>query len=251
MQSVERIIKILDSFSIKTPVLSLEELKASSGLPKATVYRIAEALCEQHILEKDSNTRLYKIGIKLFELGSLYLSSMNLKDVAFAEMERLHVLTGETVHMGMLEGTEVISIEGLESTHSLHTSLFIGKRAPLHCTAIGKALLAFLPEVEREKIIDSLQLTPFTSKTITEKAELREELSRIRATGIAVDVGEHDEGIVCVGATIQDGTGNVVASISISGPEFRMLNTTLEQYSSLLLDTVARLSSKLGYRPRE
>lgn len=133
MQSVERIVKIISSFNLSESRLSLDDLTKKSGLPKATVYRIAEALCEEHILEKDRSTSSYRIGIRLFELGSQYLSSMRLKDVAFAEMEELHQQTGETIHMGILDGTEVVSIEGFESVKSLHTKLFIGKRAPLYC----------------------------------------------------------------------------------------------------------------------
>lgn len=247
MQSVERIVKIVSSFSLEESRLSLDDLTKKSGLPKATVYRIAEALCEEHVLEKDSLTSTYRIGIKLFELGSLYLSSMRLKDVAFAEMEKLHFQTGETIHMGILDGTEVVSIEGFESFKSLHTKLYIGKRAPLYCTAVGKAILAFLPEADREGLIDTLDLIPQTSKTITDKAKLREELERIRSRGTAFDKGENEDGIACVGAPIFDSSGVVVASISISGPIFRMEEEVMKKYSDLLKKVVSRISSALGH----
>lgn len=248
MQSVERIVKIISSFNLSESRLSLDDLTKKSGLPKATVYRIAEALCEEHILEKDRSTSSYRIGIRLFELGSQYLSSMRLKDVAFAEMEELNQQTGETIHMGILDGTEVVSIEGFESVKSLHTKLFIGKRAPLYCTAVGKAILAFLPESERERLVNLLQLVRRTSKTIIDKDALREELANIRSRGTAIDSGENEDGVVCVGAPIFDSSKEVVASISISGPAFRMGEEIIERYSKLLREVVSRISFALGYR---
>jgi DNA-binding IclR family transcriptional regulator len=247
MQSIERVVKILSSFSLDKARLSLDDLTKKSGLPKATVYRIAEALCREHMLEKDSLTSTYRIGIKLFELGSLYLSSMRLKDAAFIEMERLHSRTGETIHMGILDGMEVVSIEGFESSKSLHTRLFIGRRAPIYCTAVGKAILAFLPDAVREEMVEALNLVPQTSKTITDKCALREELEGIRSRGTSFDRGENEEGVACVGAPIFDSSGDVVASISISGPIFRMGEKVMAEYSDLLKEVVERISSALGH----
>ncbi|PNE17920.1 transcriptional regulator, IclR family protein [Mesotoga sp. Brook.08.YT.4.2.5.1] len=251
MQSVERIVRIVNSFSLEKSKLSLDDLTKKSGLPKATVYRIAEALCKEHMLEKDTLTSTYRIGIKLFELGSLYLSSMRLKDVAFTEMEKLHLKTGETIHMGILDGNEVVSIEGFESSRSLHTKLLIGKRAPLYCTAVGKAILAFLPDADREEMIEALDLVPQTSRTITDKNTLREELETIRLRGTAFDKGENEEGVACVGAPVFDSSGEVVASISISGPIFRMGEKMMFEYSNLLKEVVERISATQGYRSQE
>lgn len=251
MQSVERIVRIIGSFSLTEPRLGLDDLTKKSGLPKATVYRIAEALCEEHVLEKDGVTSTYRIGIKLFELGSLYLSSMRIKDIAFGEMEKLHLETGETIHMGILDGNEVVSIEGFESSRSLHTKLFIGKRAPLYCTAVGKAILAFLPDRDREKLLESLELVPHTSKTITDRDSLRDELEKIRSRGMAFDRGENEDGVVCVGAPIFGSSREVVASISISGPVFRMGEEVLTRYSRMLKEVVERISATQGYRSQE
>ncbi|MGC9384296.1 MAG: IclR family transcriptional regulator [Kosmotogaceae bacterium] len=246
MQGIERIIKILDSFSLDKPELTLKELTDKTGLPKPTVYRIAEALNRVNILSKDDNISKYRIGVKLFELGSLYLETLELRKLAFPEIEKLSKYTEESIHMGVLDGNEVTSIEGMGSTHNLQAKLWIGKRSPIYCTSIGKAILAFLPDKEQEEILSSIELKEYTKNTITNKKELRKELESIKRQGFAVDDEEHDEGIMCIGAPIFNNKGEVVASISISGPKIRMKEQKLEKYKKLLMDSVKRISDKLG-----
>jgi DNA-binding IclR family transcriptional regulator len=246
VQGIERIIKILDSFSLDEPELTLKELTNKTGLPKPTVYRIAEALNELNILNKDENTTKYRIGVKLFELGSLYLETLEFRKLAFPEIEKLSKYTEESIHMGVLDGNEVTSIEGLGSTHNLQAKLWIGKRSPIYCTSIGKAILAFLPDKEQEEILSSVELKRYTKNTITDKKCLKRELESIRRQGFALDNEEHDEGIMCVGAPIFNNKGEAVASISISGPKIRMKEQKLEKYKKLLMDSVKRISYKLG-----
>lgn len=246
MQSVKRIIKILDSFSLDEPELTLNKLTKKTGLPKPTVYRISEALYDANILSKDGSTSKYRIGVKLFELGSLYLETLELRKLAFPEIEKLSKFTEESIHMGVLDGNEVTSIEGLGSTHNLQTKLWIGKRSPIYCTSIGKAILAFLPVEKRENILNSIELKKFTKNTISKKEELREELKKIREQGFALDNEEHDEGIMCIGAPIFNNKNHVVASISISGPKIRMTTERMEKYKKLLLESVKIISDKLG-----
>lgn len=246
MQGIERIIKILDSFSLDEPELTLKELTNKTGLPKPTVYRIAEALNKVNILSKDDNVSKYRIGVKLFELGSLYLETLELRKLAFPEIEKLSKYTEESIHMGVLDGNEVTSIEGLGSTHNLQAKLWIGKRSPIYCTSIGKAILAFLPKKEQEEILTTIEFKRYTKNTITDKKNLKKELESIRRQGFALDNEEHDEGIMCVGAPIFNNKGEVVASISISGPKIRMKEQKLEKYKKLLMDSVKRISDKLG-----
>ncbi|MFW6119856.1 MAG: IclR family transcriptional regulator [Petrotogales bacterium] len=246
MQSVKRIIRILDSFSLDEPELTLNKLTKKTGLPKPTVYRIAEALYDANILSKDGSTSKYRIGVKLFELGSLYLETLELRKLAFPEIEKLSKFTEESIHMGVLDGNEVTSIEGLGSTHNLQAKLWIGKRSPIYCTSIGKAILAFLPVEKRENILNSIELKRFTKNTISKKEKLREELEKIREQGFALDNEEHDEGIMCIGAPIFNNKGHVVASISISGPKIRMTTEKMEKYKKLLLESVKIISDKLG-----
>ncbi|WP_053001136.1 IclR family transcriptional regulator [Kosmotoga pacifica] len=247
MQSLERFISILESFSTEKPELSLGELVEKTNLPKPTVYRIAEAMVKYNILNKDRKTLRYKIGVRLFELGSIYLASMELRDLAFPYLDWLHQQTGESIHLGILDGNEVVSIEGLESAHSLRLKVWIGKRAPLHCTAIGKAILAFLPPDRQDRIISKISLNAFTKRTITTRGKLKTELQKIKEEGLAWDLGEHEEGIQCIGAPVFDRKGEVVASVSISGPAVRMTEQKIKEYIPLLLKATNDISKKLGY----
>ncbi|RKX42278.1 MAG: IclR family transcriptional regulator [Thermotogae bacterium] len=247
MQSLQRFITILECFTAEKPELSLGEIVRETGLPKPTVHRIAEAMVRYNILTKDTKTMRYKIGVKLFEMGSVYLASMELRDVAFPYLDWLQQQTKESIHLGILEEIEVISIEGLESTHSLRLKVWIGKRAPLYCTAIGKAILAFLPENEQDEIISRLSLRAFTKRTITSKELLRKELKKIRQEGLSYDRQEHEEGICCIGAPVFDRSGRVIASVSISGPAVRMTPNKVQRYKAFLIQAVKNISQRLGY----
>lgn len=246
MQSVKRIFKIIDCFSFEETQLSLDEITKRSELPKPTVYRICEALCKEHILNKDLSSLKYRVGIKLFELGSMFLQSLELRQIAFPEMEKLYEITGESIHMGIIEGNEVISIEGIESNKSLHIKLWIGKRSPIYCTSIGKAILAFYSDEEIKKILDNIKLKSFTENTITSKRKLIEELKSIKENHVALDYQEHEEGVICIGAPIFNKTNNVIASISISGPVIRMTEENINKYKDFILKAVNNITKKLS-----
>jgi len=246
MQTLIRAGKILSCFSLKKPRLSLVELTRETGLPKPTVYRICETLVKLGFLRKNSD-KTYTLGFRLLELGSIVLSSLEIRKVAMEEMERLQNITGESVHLGILDGTEVVSIEALESPLPLRTRVFIGKRASLYSSAIGKALLAFLPEEQKREIVEKLDLKPHTKNTITDRKELMKELGRIKRRGYSVDDMEDSEGVRCVGAPILNSEGVAIASISISGPATRITKDKIRKYSKLVIEASQRISKKLGY----
>jgi len=246
VQTLERAEKILNCFSLDKPLWGLSELSQRIGIPKPSVYRICEALVEIGFLRKNSD-KTYSLGFRLLELGSIVLSTLEIRKVAMEEIEKLQNLTGESVHLGILDGTEVVSIEALESSHSLRTRVYIGKRASLYCTAVGKALLAFLPKEQREEIIEKLDLKPHTKNTITNKDKLLIELEETRQRGYAVDNMEDEDGVKCVGAPILNSKGVAIASISISGPSMRITDEKIEGYSEIVKEAARNISRKLGY----
>ena len=246
MQTLKRAEKILECFSMEKPSLGLSELSEKTNIPKPSVYRICEALVRIGFLRKNLN-KTYSLGFRLLELGSIVLSTLEIRKIAMEEIERLQNLTGESVHLGILDGTEVVSIEGLEGSHSLRTHVYIGKRASLYCTAVGKALLAFLPEDQMNTIIKKLDLKPHTKNTITDKDELLKELERIRERGYSIDNMEDEEGVRCVGAPILNSKNVAIASISISGPASRLSDEKIEEYSKLVKEAAKNISRKLGY----
>ncbi|MCD6552351.1 IclR family transcriptional regulator [Thermotoga sp.] len=246
MQTLKRTAEILSCFSIKEPTLSLGEIAERTGIPKPTVYRICETLVKLGLLKKNLD-KTYSLGYKLLELGSIVLSTLEIRKVAIEVMEKLQSITGESVHLGILDGTHVLSIEALESPQPLRTKVYIGKRAALYSTAIGKALLAFLPEDQKRRILEKVILEPHTRNTITDKKKLIEELRKTQERGYSVDNMEDEEGVRCVGAPILNNKGFAIASISVSGPASRITEGKIKEYAELVIKAAREISKKLGY----
>lgn len=247
LKSVEKALQVLEAFSINIPELSAGELEEKLSLPKVSIYRFLRVLLKRGFIMQNSQTRKYRLGIKVFELGSVVLRNMELRKAAFPLIEDLSKRSGETVHLGVLDGNEVVSIEGSESDYSLRISLLIGKRVSLHSTGIGKAILSFLPDKEIDEIIRNKSLPPFTINTITNLKLLMNELRLIREQGYAVDNEENELGIRCVAAPIIDPSKRVIASISISGPSVRITDDRIPELARLVVETSKEICRSLGY----
>ncbi len=247
LKSVEKALQILEVFNISHSELSASELEEMLSLPKVSIYRFLRVLLKKGFIAQNPQTRKYRLGIKVFELGSIVLKDMELRKVAFPLIEELSKKSGETVHLGVLDGKEAVSIEGAESGYSLRISLPIGKRVCLHSTGIGKAILAFLQDEEIKEIIKEKGLPRFTSNTITNPDLLKKELQAIRAQGYAIDNEENETGIRCVAAPILDSSKHVIASISISGPSIRITNEKIPELADMVIETSREISKALGY----
>lgn len=247
LKSVEKALQILEAFNITHPELSVSELEYILSLPKVSIYRFLRVLLKRGFIMQNPQTRKYRLGIKVFELGSLVLKDMELRKVAFPLIEELSRKSGETVHLGVLDGREAVSIEGSESGYSLRISLPIGKRVCLHSTGIGKAVLAFLSDEEIDEIIEEKGLPRFTNNTITDFYTLKKEIHLIRNQGYAIDNEENEPGIRCVAAPILDSSQHVIASISISGPSIRITNERIPELADMVVETSQKISKALGY----
>ena len=247
LKSVEKALQILEAFNISHPELSVSELEAMLSLPKVSIYRFLRVLLKRGFITQNPHTRKYRLGIKVFELGSVVLRNMELRRAAFPLIEQLSQRSGETVHLGVLDGNEVVSIEGTESGYSLRISLPIGKRVYLHSTGIGKAILAFLEDEEIEKIIKEKGLPRFMKNTITDPALLKKEIQLIRERGYAIDNEENEPGVHCVAAPILDSSQHVIASISISGPSVRITDERIPELADMVIKTSQKISKALGY----
>jgi DNA-binding IclR family transcriptional regulator len=152
------------------------------------------------------------------------------------------------VHLAILSNAEIVYVDKVDSPRTLGVMSKIGQRAPVYCTALGKTLLAFQPEGEQSRIIREIRLIPLTATTITSKQKLVEELKRIKKQGYALDRREIEEDVECMGAPIRNHIGNVIAAISISGPQ-KKIDTPMErQYVGQVMEAAAIISSKMGYR---
>jgi len=247
VQSVDRTLQILNLFSLEKPEWGVTEISRVLNIYKSNVHNILSTLSEKDYLKKNPQNDKYKLGIKFFELGSVVIKNLNLRKIAHPYLEELLKKFNETVHLGVLVEGEVLSIEQEESSQSLSPRIFIGKRAPLHCTGVGKAIMAYLSQEKLALIIKEKGLARYTKNTITDEKELEAELEKIRRQGYAVDNIEHEEGVRCVAAPIRDYSDEVIASMSVSGPAFRIDESNIPIIATKVKECCDCISEEMGY----
>jgi DNA-binding IclR family transcriptional regulator len=241
IQSIDRALQVLELFSLEKPEWGVTEISKALNIYKSNVHNVLTTLAEKGFVIKDSKTDKYKLGIKFFELGSIVIK------IAHPYMEKLLKEFNETVHLGILVEGEILSIEQEESGQSLSPRIFIGKRAPLHCTGVGKAIMAYLPKDKFSFTIKEMGLIRYTENTISNEEELEKELEKIREQGYAVDNMEHEEGVRCVAGPIRDYTGKVSASLSVSGPAFRINENNIPNIAKKVKEYCDYISKEMGY----
>jgi IclR family acetate operon transcriptional repressor len=212
-------IRVLDSFGPETGTLSLGELARRAGLPKSTVHRIAGQLAQWGVLERAKGG--FRLGIRLFEWGSLVPHQRELREAAVPFMEDLYESTHETVHLGLLDGIEVIYVDKIAGHRGVPVPTSVGRRMPAHCTGLGKAILAFSGPDLVERVIGS-GLRPRTAYTIVVPDVLRRELAGVRTRGVAYDREESVLGVACAAAPIRNEDGTAIAALSVTGPTVRV-----------------------------
>ena len=250
VNSVKKALAILDLLSDRNS-RSLSEISKALALPKSTVHSLLETLTSARVLERDVESGSYSLGIRLIELGYCAQTGLDLVRIAAPFLKGLNVRFDETVHLTVLDNDEVLYIDCIESQRRLRTYSVIGVRAPLHCTSVGKAILAFLDDGEIRRIIAERGLPGFTENTITTEVRLWEEIAHIRKQGYAIDDREHEDHLRCIGAPIFNARGEVFASMSLSGPAERNTLERLESMVSALLEATGEISHRLGFRNRE
>lgn len=247
VKPVYKALQVLECLGAAQRELSLTEICQRVRLPKTTVFRYLYTLSEAGFVTHDPQTDLYRIGLRVWELGQLNGGRLQLRESALPFMQELRVRFNETVNLGVLQDHEVVYIEMVESQHSLRMQAKLGSHDPVYSTALGKAMLAFMDSEQWPYHLPS-QLVAYTSRTITSLDALQDELQKTRSRGYAVDNAENEEGASCVGAPIFDQRGRVTAAISISAPSSR-LNDQLEQaVADAVRQTAAAISSRLGFR---
>lgn len=244
IQSVDRAIQIIKCFD-DSEELGITEISKRLDLNKSTTFGLVSTLYANGILEKNVNTGKYMLGIEMFRLGTKV--NVSLRSLVVPYLERLVNMYGETANLVVLSDLSVVYLEKIESSHSMRISTSVGGQKPLHCTAVGKSILAFLPADELEKILDKIELTKFTENTITDKETLLKALQEIRAKGYAEDSEEMEMGLNCFASPILNQYKYPVASISVSGPLTRMDENKKEEIAKTLVEFSQEISKKLGY----
>ncbi|MCR4436608.1 MAG: IclR family transcriptional regulator [Clostridiales bacterium] len=248
VQSVDRAITLLEALAEGENGYGITELSNVTGLHKTTVFRLLNTLMSRGYVEKDLKSDKYRLGIRLLLLGSAILDRMDLRNTARPYIKELSDDTKEVVHLAILDEGEAVYIDKVESPdHSIRIYSQIGKRSPLHCTALGKVLLSGLSDSEVEKIIKAKGLKKYTEKTITDFQQLKEEIALTRERGYGFDEIEHEEGIRCVAAPIYDRRGKIVAAISISGPIIYITQERMAELTEKITRTAKAISCQLGY----
>jgi len=247
INSIIRACNILKCLSKDKTHFKISEVARQLHLDRSATYRILLSLERCGLVEKDEKTGEYSLGMAAFEIGNVYLRQMDFVQISKPFMADLALKVQETVHLAVLSDTEIVYVDKNDSPRSLGVMSKIGQRAPVHCTALGKALLAFQPEKELSRIINEIRLKPYTRNTITSKSKLIKELRETRKRGYALDQREYEEDVECIGAPIRDHLGNVIAALSISGPQ-RKINTSHEKlFIRQVMKAAALISSKMGY----
>ncbi len=248
VKSVYKAVKIIDLIS-QEKSLTIPEIAKKLNLPKSSAYEIVITLLNSGILEKQHETNVYHLGSKLVEYGFRAQKNLEVRRIATPFLRELNEKLDETVHLTILDEDEVLYVECFESSKSLRTYSVIGVRAPLYCTAVGKAILAMKGKDEIEMIILKSSLKPYTENTITGRDNLFDELKKTAERGYSIDDVEHEEGVRCVGVPIFDFNGNVNASISISGPTQRITLERIPEIGEIAMEVAIKISRKMGFNP--
>ncbi len=227
--------------------LGLSAIAARLGLNKSRAFRILATLEQQGFVIQDTETKNYRLGLKLLQFGEAVRQSLRLPEVAAPLLDQLAAATGETVFLGVIDGSEAVCIAKRESKHPVRLYAEIGRRAPLHAGGVPRVLLAYRV-LEQPQLLDNLPLTPITSATQTDRARLAEELAQIRAQGFGVAINDLDMGVTSVAAPIRNHQSRVVAAVSVAGPNDRLPADQLPALAALVRTTAAQISQGLGAR---
>ncbi len=245
LRSVSNALAILEAFTLERPELGVTELARTLKLGKSTVHRLLASLSARGYVRKNPATDRYCLGLKAFEVGALAVRQRTIRETAAPFLQHLAAACRETVHLGVLDEGDVIYIDKIESQQALQMYSRIGRRAPAHCTALGKALLAWEPADALERVLRR-RLQAYTPRTLTDPDALRRELARTRARGYALDDDEFEVGLKCIAAPVRDHTRQVVASLGIASPAVRLPEERVGPLAELVRATAADVSAALG-----
>jgi DNA-binding IclR family transcriptional regulator len=249
LSSVANSIRLLKAFTDDEYELGVSSLAKRLGLAKSTVHRLASTLIKDDMLEQDKETGKYRLGLALFELGARVRRKMNVFNEAQLALKDLAEKTGETAHLTVLDHASVMFLYKFESRQAIRMKSVLGARVPAHCSADGKAMLAYLGAEAIEAIaLDGLAAS--TPKTITDLSQLMGDLAQVRARGYALDDEETEIGMRAIAAPIRDHTGEVVAAISVAGPVQRMTKKVMLANAPKVIAAAEAISARLGHSPR-
>lgn len=233
VKSLSRALKVLECFSVEQPELGITEIATKLGMQKSTIHNILSTFQQNGYIVQDPKTSKYYLGVKVLHLGYIVNHHLGLRDVFLPYLHKIANAAREVCYLGVLDQQEVLYIEAVYPSGSQQTRNILGERAPLYCTALGKAMLAFMPP-ERQEAVLSGEFEAFTPYTIISPDRLKVNLEEIRLNGYAVDDMEHEFGIRCVAIPVFSSDRQVMAAVSVSGPSLRFDHTTIAKDAQLI-----------------
>jgi len=242
-------VRLLKAFSEEQVEIGISELAKRLGVAKSTVHRLSVTLVADGMLEQNPDTGKYRLGMALFRLGSLVRRRMIMSNEARPLLRDLREKVNETVHLAVLDGSEIMYVFNLESTQAIRMRSDVGVRKPAYCTAEGQAILAFQPAEVLERVVRD-GLSPRTPQTITDPLALKKVLEAVRLRGCAIEDEESELGMRCIAAPLRNDAGEVVAAIGLAGPVSRLSKKALATFIPHVIETAAAISARLGHRGR-
>lgn len=250
MPAVTRALDVLELFLDGSGTLSAPEIVRRLQLPRTSVHELLTTLvARSYLVPVPEQPGRYRLGVRTYQLGSRYAEQLDLAAEGQRVARAVAESCGETVHVAVLEGTDVIYIAKVDSTHAVRMVSAAGRRLPAHCTSVGKMLLASLPEDElADRIPDGAELVAMTPDSVTDPAVLRAALAEARRRGVATENRESNPDVSCVAAPVRDRSGRVVAALSVSVPTIRWSEARRAELAELAVKGAAELSARLGHR---
>jgi IclR family KDG regulon transcriptional repressor len=245
--ALQRGLRLLHLFSEAPRGLTAKQVASLSRLPVSTVHRFRANLVTAGFLNRDGEGT-HSLGIACFSIGQAAVGQLDIRRVSLPYLRELNQQTRETIHLTVRHGLSAVYVEKLDSPEPLRIHSRIGAAVPLYCTAVGKVMLAYMPEDEQQRILPDLNLQRQTSNSVGNLQELKTELYRVRKNGYACDLEENERHIRCVAAPIWDHTGSVQSSLSITAPTVRMPVARLRQLAPMIQRAGLQVSAELGYQ---
>lgn len=250
VQSIDRALGLLEILSHHVEGIGLLELSDRSKLSKSTVHRLLSTLIQNGYVRQHESTGRYHLTMKMFILGSRPIEKLDVLKVARPYLEKLRDLSGEVIHLVIMDDNEIIYVDKVESENTIRMYSNIGKKGTLYSTSVGKAILSYYSDEEIQNLWHKMNVTKLTDYTITDLTSFMKEIALIRKQGYAMDLEENELGVKCMGTAILDYTKKPVAAFSISGPIQRMTDEKVHMLKQHILEIKNAVSQELGYYSR-
>jgi DNA-binding IclR family transcriptional regulator len=244
--AIHRALDIIEDL-IKIRMITVSEVNQHFKIPKSSAYAILQTLKDRGYIHKDENER-YSLSLKLFSLGSELIAGIDLRRSTYPLLQELAEKANITAHVAILEGARAVYIEKIEVMASVRLRTEVGRTLHLHSTSIGKALLAFRPEEEINRIVATLPLPALTPRTITDPAAFKKELAKVRAQGYALANEENEPEIRAIGAPIFGSNGRTVAAVNLGASTLQLRTKDIPRLGTLVKEYAMKMSERLGYQ---